>query len=257
MSYLGSPNWKRYIDESYLPEAFSGQVQAAAIVGDFWAAAKDPVFGTSSANYADTTLCATKGLVCTFTNAPDSVERIKAFHGLATSDFTSGNAIDSLAQHFAFINGYYPMPKALAENADVRTAAATFFKIGPAQGGYIGHLLPDAVCPFNNVMPLTGILAVGELFRIENNGLRVRGCNAGGNDILTLTNGWYSTLYPIHKEEGAGIGSLTDDATDPVIATEYFTTDGLRVLRPAAGQTVIAISRTLSGRTAVAKQVVR
>lgn len=241
----------------YLPEAFSGQVQAAAIVGDFWAAAKDPVFGTSSANYADTTLCATKGLVCTFTNAPDSVERIKVFHGLATSDFTSGNAIDSLAQHFTFINGYYPMPKALAENADVRTAAATFFKIGPAQGGYIGHLLPDAVCPFNNVMPLTGILAVGELFRIENNGLRVRGCNAGGNDILTLTNGWYSTLYPIHKEEGAGIGSLTDDATDPVIATEYFTTDGLRVLRPAAGQTVIAISRTLSGRTAVAKQVVR
>lgn len=174
---------------------------------------------------------------------------------LTTAQLTNGQTLAGL-EGWTYKAGSYPVPAGFSY-PELTAAAATFFNVSTPQGGRIDHLLPDAVCPFNTAMPLTGTLAQGKLFRVENNGLRVRGCNDGGTDILTLSNGWYSTFYPITKMAGAGVGSLSDDLTDPVVATDYYTTEGLRVLRPEPGQTVIAISRTLSGKRVVAKQVMR
>lgn len=238
----------------YITAPFSGDTQVGSIVGDYWVNAKN-IYGNNKANYADSTLCAATKVIGH--NTPDTIAAPASFHGLPTADFTSGVAIDSLAQYFTFEAGYYPIPKAFASNADIRAAAATFIKIGEQQGGGIATLKPGAVCEFNNVMPLTGSLEDGTVFYIKNNALKMRNVTQEADDILTLTNGWFSTFYPIHKTIGLGTDNITPEGIDMIISTEYYTPAGVRVLRPAPGSTVITIEHTLSGKTITNKRVIR
>lgn len=166
-------------------------------------------------------------------------------------------ALDSLSSVFAFNNGYYPMLKGWADNADVKAAASTFFNIGVEQGGSIRNLRPGAICRFNTVMPLTGSLENGSVFYIKDNALKMRNVNETANDVLTLTNGRFFTFYPIHKDLGTGVCDLNNDATDPIVSTVYYFTEGLRIANPQRGTTVIAISRTQSGRTIANKLVIK
>lgn len=235
--------------------------QVGALLGDFFSYKdtknKTQYYGQSAANFCDTTLCATRAIVGTYSNVPDSVTVSDRFHGMATSAYVKGVALDSLSSVFAFNNGYYPMLKGWADNADVKAAASTFFNIGVEQGGSIRNLRPGAICRFNTVMPLTGSLENGSVFYIKDNALKMRNVNETANDVLTLTNGRFFTFYPIHKDLGTGVCDLNNDATDPIVSTVYYSTEGLRIANPQRGTTVIAISRTQSGRTIANKLVIK
>lgn len=229
-----------------------GQVQTGIIVGDYWRNAS--LYGSPSANYCDTTLNYQSLILGNLT--PDTLAAPNAFHGMTTSELTSGAAIDSLKQYFNFEAGYYPIPKPFAANADVRAAACTFFNVSMANGGNIKKLIPGAVCPFNDVMPLTGTLSSDEVFYIKNNSLKQRNVEQMADDILMLTNGAFSTFYPVHKVLGLGVDGIANDG-DIIVSTEYYTPAGLRVATPAPGTTVIAISKTISGKRIVIKTVMR
>lgn len=204
--------------------------------------------GVMAANYADTTLSAQPLVVGFQTNCKDE----SSWHGLPTSDLTSGNEIDSLRNYFVFRQNYYPMPAVLAEKPEVQAAACTFFRL-PA-GESIRLINQRESAPFNTVMPLTGSLADGSVFYLGDNRLRMH--NDIGSDTLTLRNGTYFNVYPLYKTATSAVAAI-DDATDPVVATRYYTTDGRAIAVPAPGTTVIAVSTTASGRTSAAKTIVR
>lgn len=225
--------------------------QVGTIAGDYYRGTKDSV-AVIKANYADTALCAVTELIDTATT--NAVMPTTGIYGRNTASYTSGVAIDSLAQYFTFENGYYPMPKALAARSEVRAAAATFMKLTVEDGGNILFLKPGAICLFNDVMPLTGTLAKGEVFYIKDNALRMHRYNDSTTDMLTLTNGNYSTFYPLCKLIGMGVDAI-DGGAEEIISTEYYTPDGIRVASPAPGTMVIAVSKTASGKIIVTKQV--
>lgn len=241
------------------PTSPTGKYQVGAMIGDTYYGSKYKAF-QFNANYADTTLCAHTVLngnvsYATGTLLADSIVPT-CLYGKTTQELTSGVAIDSLAQHFTFENGYYPMPKALANRPEVRAAAATFMKIPVGGGGNILTLAPGAICPFNDVVKLTGSLKDGKVFYIKDNALRMHRSEAVCDDVLTLVNGNYSTFYPLHKLVGMGVSGVDNDA-EVILSTEYYTPQGLRVNNPAKGTLVIAVSKTLSGKLIVTRQVVR
>lgn len=204
--------------------------------------------GVMAANYADTTLSAQALVIGFQTNCKDE----SSWHGLSTSDLTSGNEIDSLRNYFVFRQNYYPMPAVLAQNPDVQAAACTFFRL-PA-GESIRLITQRESAPFNTVMPLTGSLAYGTVFYLGDNRLRMH--NEMGSDVLTLRNGTYFNVYPLYKTATSAVMDIADLA-DPVVATRYYTTDGRTIAAPAPGTTVIAVSTTASGRTRAVKTVIR
>ena len=218
-----------------------------ALLGQQFHAPASPQ-GPVRANYCDLQLNAQSAAVCSLN--PDNLPA-DPFIGLDTSELTSGNTIEELAEHFSFENGYYPMPKKLAARPEVRAAAATFLTFPAGQS--IRDITDNISAPFNSAMPLTGTLADGTVFHIENNALTTD--KEAGSDLLTLTNGQYSTIYPLAKGETSGVGSI--EISDPVVDTVYYSLSGFAIDLPAPGTTVIAVSITASGRCIATKTVIR
>ncbi len=218
-----------------------------ALLGQQFHAPASPQ-GPVRANYCDLQLNAQSTAVGSLN--PDNLPA-DPFIGLDTSELTSGNPIEELAEHFSFENGYYPMPKKLATRPEVRAAAATFLTFPAGQS--IRDITDNISAPFNSAMPLTGTLADGTVFHIENNTLITD--KEAGSDLLTLTNGQFSTIYPLVKGETSGIGSV--EIHDPVVDTVYYSLSGCAIDLPAPGTTVIAVSTTASGRCIATKTVIR
>lgn len=205
--------------------------------------------GPVKANYCDIQLNAQPEVV----GAVNPTTLINSeFHGLNTSALTSGAVIDSLASHFTFEKGYYPMPRALVQRTDVRAAAATFL-LFPSDLS-VREINRRITVPFNTVMPLTASLQNGNPFYIKGDKLEMY--NESGKDILTLTNGTFSAIYPIEKTVTTGIGEI-DSTADPVVSVRYYGIDGREISNPAPGTTVIAIGSTASGRQVTSKMIVR
>lgn len=205
--------------------------------------------GPIAANYCDTQLNVQPRIVGSTT--PNDSLPTPQFHGLTTAELTSGTPIDSLASNFTFEKGYYPMPKVFAQDSRVRAAAATFFLLPENQT--IRLINKTQPAPFNNVMPLTGSLSESTAFYVKDNSLRMR--NDEGNAILTLTNGSFSTYYPLYKVATSAVESL--ETTDAVIDVKYYSLDGCAIARPVVGQTVIAVSTLTSGKTTVQKIIIK
>lgn len=208
--------------------------------------------GELSDNYVDYVLNV-QTTPCAYTNTDFGADR---FISVTTQQLTSGNAIESLASGFVFEPGYYPMPKALATRDDVRRAASTFMLV--PEGQTINNILSGVNVHFNDAMPLEGSLTDGSLFSIKNNTLTSERDGQTGDDVLTLTNGYFSNFYPIHKDATSGIENIAnDDADDPVVNVSYYAADGTRVANPERGRLVIAVTTTASGRQTRTKTVAR
>ena len=70
------------------------------------------------------------------------------------------------------------------------------------------------------------------ILHIENNALTTD--KEAGSDLLTLTNGQYSTIYPLAKGETSGVGSI--EISDPVMRHGVLLTFGFAIDLPAPAQ---------------------
>lgn len=201
--------------------------------------------GELTANYCDTQLNVQPLVVGAVNVAGTPTTQ---FHGLNTAALTQGAAIDSLASAFTFENGYYPMPKSWAQNAAVRAAAATFFILPETET--IREINLGTSGLINTAMALTATLKEGVVFAIDGNRLRMK---AGeGSDMLTLTNGNFSTIYPLFKVGTSGVDTIANELSDAV-SVKYYGLDGTLIATPEKGSTVIAVYTLASGTTMVKK----
>lgn len=171
---------------SALVTPVAGQEAASgSILGNITATA-NPEYCVTKAIYSDGQLATLK---------PYKNDKWAGMHTLDTDSLTTGLAIDSLAAGFVFEKGFYPMPKALAGNENVKKAASIFFTLEAPQ------TLKTISSPgiINNVYNLAAKLAIGNVFKID--GLRiVPGFSEEiVTDTLTLSVGNLSKVYPISK----------------------------------------------------------
>ena len=210
--------------------------------------------GDFDANYCDTTLNAVVTLLGTTTGTNDYVSPDSATVAMTTAALTGGKAIEKLAGTFTFEKGYYPMPKALAENANVRTAAATYLVIPENQS--IRTIYAGGFYPFNNMTEITGSLDSDKGFEIKDNGLLALASETDADNMLRLSAGNYFNIYPIHSVYHESDGTETLEY-DEIVSQEFMTLDGLRLENPAPGQIAIVITTTASGHKSVRKAILR
>ncbi len=171
--------------------------------------------------------------------AADSVSGITAGDAYA---IIGGSKV--LGSHFAYNALCFPMVKGL-DNTDAAKAHAAYFMPGETD--------TDTITASIELASLEGVTwtATGAL-SIDGNKAVPTG---NGAATITATAGDYSVSYTFEVKKATGI--TLPEADDPIVATEYYTTAGMRVAEPQAGTVVIAVGRTASGKRVVTKMIAR
>lgn len=165
----------------------AGQEKSSGSFYGVWTTTADNAsFGLSQANYTERQLTILQ---------PFKGGDFSGVHEMSTDSLTSGVAIDSLAQGFSFTKGYYPIPKALADNEAAKKAAAVFFTLQTPQT--LTGIQSAGI--INNTVELKATLKKGDIFKIEGNRLVPGFSEAVVSDTLTLSAGNFSKSYPISK----------------------------------------------------------
>lgn len=220
------------------------------IMGSRYIKAGNPM-GEVAYNYCDTTLnmIALPADNVTEEDRPNYV-------ACTTEQLTSGSTLPGLADAYVFEKGYYPMPKALSQNPVVRAAAATFMTL--PEGQSIREIKTGAEIKINNVMPLTANLESDLGFKLENNILEALASKEPVDNKLTLKNGTYYNVYPLHKLEGENVGieELSAESGLEISSVKYYSLDG-RTLGEAQEGTVTVAVITYSDGTRKAIRIAR
>lgn len=207
--------------------------------------------GEVAYNYCDTTL----NMIALPADNVTEDDRAN-YVGCTTQMLTSGSPLPGLADAYVFEKGYYPMPKAFAQNPVVRAAAATFFLL--PEGESIREIKVDTKAPFNTAMTLTGTLDEDLGFSIDNNVLIALPTKEPIDNRLQLQNGTYFNLYPLHKlaGEGMGIEEIISSGEAEMISVDYYSADGRLLSEPAEGEVTVAVI-TYSDSTRKAIRIIR
>ena len=161
------------------------------------------------------------------------------FHGLTTSQFTSGEKLDSIADGLlSYRKGYYPVPAAIAQLPIVKEASEMYFVL--PEGVNVTDITKDGVLStvMKDVTPALEVAGSG--FELKEGKLIPLPVNEKTANTLTFTGKYITRPYFIQRIT-PGLSKLDDleidmDSDAPA---EYYNIQGMRVAQPRSGNIYI------------------